>query len=231
MRYLTCSLFLLGCAGQAPPGGNVGVEIDAAAEVDAAPPARVGQQVSGKAIDYFGNVAMPDAIVTTDGITPAIMATSAVDGVWVLDEVPIGSRVFLTVAHASYRATRNVATPVADAPVVQDAYLMSVADVLRQYVSLGKTPTAGTAFLAAEMQLPDGLPIVDIPLANVVLVDAANLPVPGVLGPVFFGAVGDVDPAVLTATAVAGKSRVAFLDLPPGTYTLKVTFPDASPRA
>ncbi len=225
MRYLALPLFLIACAGEAPNG--VTPDVDAGPD-DAAPPAAVGQRVSGKAMDYFGNVAMTDATVTTDGIDPQKTAQSAIDGAWALDDVPTGSKVFLSVTHTSYRPTRNVATSVVDVPVLQDVYVMSIPDVNRQYVSLGKSPTAGKAFLAAEMQLENGTPIVGIPLANVVLVDALNQPVPGVLGPTFFGAVGDIDPALTTATAFNGKSRVAFLDLPPGTYTLKVTFPDGA---
>ncbi len=224
MRYLACSLFLFACAGDAPKG--IDPTVDAA--TDAPPAASVGQRVSGKAMDYFGAVALPEATVTTDGIDPQMTATSAADGAWALADVPTGSKVFLSVTHTSYRPTRNVATTVVDTAVVQDVYVMSVADVTRQYTTLGVPPAAGKAFLAAELQLDNGSPIEGIPLANVVLVDALNQPVPDVLGPVFFGAAGDIDPALLAATAFTGRSRVAFLDLPPGTYTLKVTFPNGA---
>jgi hypothetical protein len=46
-----------------------------------------------------------------------------------------------------------------------------------------------------------------------------------VLGPYFMGEV-DVDPKLLVATAYDGRSRALFLDVPPGTYTLKVTHPN-----
>jgi len=228
MRGLAFSFTLIAaCAGD-PPKNNP-VDVDAGVD---APPLIVGQRVSGKAMDYFGNVAMADSTVSTDGIDPPKTATTILDGTWALDDVPTGSKVFLSVAHLNYRTTRNVATTVADVPVVQDAYLMSVADVTRQYTTLGLTPTGGRAFLAAELQLANGMPLEGIPLANITLVDALDQPVPGVIGPHFFGLAGDIDPLLLTATAFAApvgtplRSRVAFLDLPPGNYTLKVTAPN-----
>jgi hypothetical protein len=110
--------------------------------------------------------------------------------------------------------------------VVQDVFVLSVADVNRQYVSAGVTPTAGKAFLAAELLDATGQPLVGIAKADVTLTDAADQPVPGVLGPHFFGNLGDIDPLLLTSEAHAGKSRVASLDVPPGTFKLVVKYPD-----
>jgi hypothetical protein len=74
----------------------------------------------------------------------------------------------------------------------------------------------------ARLAKGEGGPLEGIPIANVKLLDAANAQVPNVpIG--FFGAT-DVDPNQLMATAFAGRSRVALLDVPPGAYTLKVTF-------
>jgi hypothetical protein len=218
MRHLVYSLIFVGCAGQ-PPQNDLP---DAGGDVDA-PAAPVGQNISGSVLDYFGNVSMPDSTIATDGIDPQQTTISIADGSWLLENVPTGSKVFLSVSHASYRPTRNVATTVADLPVVQDVHVMSNQDVTNQYTLLGRTPTGGRAFLAADLQLPDGLPLEGIPLENIVLVDELDQPVPNILGPVFFGEAGVIDPALLTATAFNGRSRVAILDVPPGTYTLKVT--------
>jgi hypothetical protein len=115
----------------------------------------------------------------------------------------------------------------ADMPVMQDLYAMSEADITRQYSSVGKAPTATKAFVEIDLILPDGTPLTGIPLANVTLVDAAAQPVPGVIGPYFFGSVGDIDPAVTTATSYGtpARSRAAFLDVPAGTYTVQVVRP------
>ncbi|HEX3480048.1 MAG TPA: hypothetical protein VHT91_33750, partial [Kofleriaceae bacterium] len=77
---LFASLLLIGCAGKAPgisgePDAPTAPPIDAPATTTDAPPVDLGQKVSGKAIDYFTNLAVPAALVTTDGITPALMAT------------------------------------------------------------------------------------------------------------------------------------------------------------
>jgi hypothetical protein len=187
-------------------------------------PAPVGQIVSGKAMDYFGNVALSDATVATDGISPQKSVNSIGDGSWEMVEVPTGSKIFLSVSHSAYRPTRNVATTVGDLPVVQDVYVMSNQDVTNQYTVLGRTPTGGRAFVAAELQLASGAPLEGIPLTNITLVDAADQPVPGVVGPVFFGSAGVLDPNLMIATAFGAppRSRVAFLDVPPGNFTLKV---------
>jgi hypothetical protein len=177
-------------------------------------------------MDYFAGTALPDSTVATDGITPPMSATSITDGSWSLANVPVGSKLFLSVTHPNYRPTRNALVSVDAMPVTSDVYLMSTADVNRQYTSVGKAPVAGKAFFAAEMLRDNGTPLEGIPLADVTLVDAANAPVPGVLGPFFFGTVGDIDAAVTVSTLVNGKARVAFLDVPPGSYTVKINVPN-----
>lgn len=226
-RQLLTSLTLVivtACVGGKPsttdnnPDADVGVD---------APPEVVGHQVSGKAMDYFvANTPLENATITADGLDVPMTATSIADGGYTLENVPTGSTVFLSVTRENYRPTRNLPTAVADMPVTQDVYVMSNADVLRQYATDGKVPTPGTAFLAAEMLDALGAPLVGIPLANVVLVDALDQPVPGIVGPFFFGALGDVDPLLLTSETHGGKSRVAILDVPPGNFSLKVTYPD-----
>ncbi|MBX3161668.1 MAG: hypothetical protein KF773_37250 [Deltaproteobacteria bacterium] len=191
-----------------------------AADVDA-PPAITGQRVSGKAMDYFGNTAMADSTIATDGVTPPVTATSIADGSYALDNVPSGSKVFLQVTHQNYRPTRNPVVTVDEMPVLQDVYQMASADVTRQYTTLGRAPTAGQAFVVAELRRNNGTPLDTALLTDISLVDAANAPVPNVL-PIAFGTVGDVDGALLSATLINGKTRVAFFDVPPGSYTIKL---------
>ena len=216
MRQLAISLLVVSCAGNPPP--NAGGDVDAG--VDA--PAVIGPKLSGKTMDYFGNVALADSTVTTDGIDPPKTATSAADGLFELLDVPPSGLVILNATRPDYRPTRNVAIPVAEVDVVQDIYQMSVIDVNRQYTTaLGRLPVAGLAFVAVDLQRNNGTPLEGVPLADIVLVDALDQPVPN-LTYAFMGQT-DVDPTILSSTAVNGRARVAILDVPPGAFTLKVT--------
>jgi hypothetical protein len=219
--------FVVACAGKAPPNQQTP---DAAGPDIDAPPLVTGQVVSGKTIDYFGNVNLQTSAIESDGLDPQVTTTSDANDATYMLQVPIGSKFFLIVGRPGYRLTRNPPLAAADMPVSADLYAMSGPDVKRQYTTLGKTPTAGTAFLAATMLMSNGTPVTAIPLANVTLLNAQNQPVPGVLGPYFFGSAGDIDPALTTATAYGTplRSRVAFLDIPVGTYTLSVTYPGAA---
>jgi hypothetical protein len=142
--------------------------------------------------------------------------------------VPTGSKVYFSVSRAPiYRPTRNVPVTIEGESVLKDLYLATIADVNRQYTSVGLPPPAadgGKAILIAELKRNNGLPLDGIPPENITLVDANDVPVPGISVPYFMGAV-DVDPALLLATTVAGRSRAAILDVPPGSYTLKVSYP------
>jgi hypothetical protein len=209
---------LAGCAGKAPPDVN-GQPDGGGGGDDAAPTSFL---LSGKVMDYFGATVIEAAQVATDGLDPPLQTNSAADGAYTLD-VAVGSSLFINATKTGYRPTRNAAMTVADMPVTQDVYLMTEQDVKNQYTAAGATPLAGTAILIAELRKNNGDPLEGIPLANVQLLDANNQPVAGVKGPFFFNAAGAVDPALTTATAYSGRSRVAILDVPPGTYTLAVT--------
>lgn len=79
--------------------------------------------------------------------------------------------------------------------------------------------------LFADLRAGDGSALAGIPLADISLTDRVGTPVPGVVGPVFFGATGDVDSSITVSTAFAGRARVAILDCPAGSYTLRVVTP------
>lgn len=226
---LTCFGFvvLAGCAGKAPPGGtgDDGDDVDAGAD---APPAEVGQKLSGKTMDYFtANTPMENASIASDGVTPPMMVTSATGGAYEIADVPTGSKIYFTLTHALYRPTRNVPVTVAGMPVVQDLYMATIADINRQYATVNKPVGAGKAVLFAELQKNNGMPLEGIAPTDIVLLDALNAPVT-VAGTYFFAATGDIaDTATLaTATAYNGRSRVALLDVPAGSYTLQVTYPN-----
>lgn len=185
--------------------------------------------LSGKVMDYFANTPTPvaTASVSTDGITPPVMATSNALGEYAL-MVPTGSKLYLTAGATLYRPTRNMPTTVEGMPVMTDLYAMTIQDVRNKYTALGKMPVAGTAFLTVELRRNNGDPLVGIPLANVTLLDTADppQPVPNQL-PYFYNATGNPDTLVLTSEAhgTPAMARAAFIDIPPGNYQLSVTYP------
>lgn len=211
---------LTGCPGDAPP--DVNGNPDAGDTADAPPTSFL---LSGKAMDYFGAMPIDGAMLATDGLDPPLSTASASDGAYSLD-VAVGSTLFVNATKTGYRPTRNAAMIVADMPVTYDVYLMTDQDVKNQYTAVGATPLAGTAIVIAELRRSDNTPLEGIPLANVQLLTPQNQPVQGVLGPYFFNAAGSVDAAITTSVAYGGRVRVAYLDVPPGTFTLAVTYLD-----
>lgn len=227
--WLGIGLFtLVACVGSAPPnqnnpdGGNPPADGDGSGSGSAV----TSQKVSGKVFDYFSGDPIDTAAITTDGLTPAAAGTSAADGAYSLD-IAVGSKLYATVSHGNYRTTRSAAIAVADQPVAMNLYAYANADVQRQYASVGVTAVSNT-IIAADMQDALGAPLAGVPLAGVTLVDAADVAVPGINGPFFYGALGDLDSAVVTSTAygTVPRARVAFLNVPIGTFTLKMTYMD-----
>jgi hypothetical protein len=212
---------LAACVGGAPPPVTGDDDVD---DPDGAP--AQAQRVSGTAMDYFvPGTPLQGVALVTDGIDPPRMATTSAGGGFAIADLPVGSQLFFSASRSGYRPTRNQIA-IADAAVEQDIYLMSMTDVNRQYATGGKTPAAGRAFVVAELQRPNGTPLTGVLLTSIKLVGAADAPVPGVFGPYSFGATGDIAPAVTQTETHGGKARVAFLDVPAGSFSLKVTFQD-----
>jgi hypothetical protein len=223
---------LVGCAGKAPPDqnnpGDGGIDIDASL-LDAGS-AAAAVKVSGKVMDYFTGDPVAAAAITTDGLTPALAVVSGADGTYSMD-VAVGSKLFADVSHASFRTSRSSIITVADVDVAANLYVLAAGDVNRQFTSVGLAANGGT-FVAIDLQKDNGDPFPGLALAAITLVDPNNAAVVGVAGPFFFGAAGDLDPAVVTSTAygTVPKTRAAFLDVPPGTYTVITTFNDGAAR-
>jgi len=183
--------------------------------------------VSGTTMDYFTGLPLATTALSTEGMDPQLTGTSGSDGTYTLDQVPPGSLFYVDTSRPNYRPTRNDAVTVADLDLsAQNLYVVSTADASRQYASLGMTPTLGTSILIGNLIRNNGTPLEGTPLADITLVDDLGAPVG--LGPYFFGEAGDiVDNATLavsTAYGTPAMARVAFLDVPPGTYTLKVNY-------
>jgi hypothetical protein len=95
--------------------------------------------------------------------------------------------------------------------------------VTRPYAAIGRTPTPGAAVVFATLFDASGAPLVGVPTTDVHLLNGAKQPVG--IGPYVFSAAGDiVDGSALGVTfSFNGSSRVAFLDVPVGMFTLSVS--------
>lgn len=229
-------VLLTACAGKAPgiagePDAATTIDApaaDAAVTVDAAPVA-TGEKLTGKAYDYFTNAIVATAMVSTDGLTPALTATTGADGAYELDNISPGSKLYVSAIRMNYKSTKNIQTAVAGVDVMQDIFLLGGPDIKRQYTTAGLTQDATKGIAVAELRMMDGTVLTGVPLANIKLLDAANAPVT-VGGVYFIGAAGDVDKTLTvstTETYPAGttpRARVALLGVPAGAYTLSVTY-------
>jgi len=236
MRQAWLALGMLtACAGKAPPSTN---NPDAPGATDGGTTdgaSATSSTVSGKTLDYnayyLGTAdALSATSISTDGIAPEETIASGTDASYSLD-VPVGSKLFFMTSRANYRTTRNVPVSVAAMPVMQDQYAVSEDYVTSQYNLLTptKTPVGGTGYLAALLEKPDGSALTGVTLANVTLLTTATPPTPvTVTGPYFIGANNEIDQALTVSTAeTVGQmttAQVALMDIPPGTYTLSVTY-------
>ncbi len=193
---------------------------------DAAPAATI--DVSGKTMDYFTNLALPSATYTTDGMTPAMNGTSGADGSYALVNVPPASSFYVMVSGdpANYYPTRNDALTVKDTSVMANLYAVTMNDMKRQYSTVGLTRTTGTGMSIINLVRNNGTPLEGVKPTDITLTDAAGKAVTGFQGPYFFGPNGDIQlvATVPVSTTYNGSARAAILDLPPGAYTLNVSY-------
>lgn len=217
------TIALAACVGEPPPAGlDSGAGPDAGGDIDAAPTPAV--RVSGKAKDYFTGAALATVAVESDGMEPQLNATTDSAGDFAFTTVPPGSVFYLSASRTNYRPTRGLPVRVEAMPVTADQAVVSVSDARRQYTTLGLPLAAGKAVVFADLLRRNGTPLIDVPIADIKLLDAASAPVG--LGPYVFGPNGDLvsNATLAVATDVGGRSRVGFLDVPPGQYTLSVTY-------
>lgn len=233
MRGLILSLIVLGCAGKAPPNQanqpDGGWPSDGAG--DAAGSASTTEKVSGKVIDYFTGMPAAAAAVTSDGLDPAVATTSAADGTYAI-EVAVGSKLFAIGSKANYRVSRSENITVADQPLARDVYVVGSGDIQRQYTSVGAQNGASGTFVAIDIQKDNGDPFPALAPTAITVTDANGAAV--TTTPYFFGAMGDLDPAVTTSTAYdfhgTMRTRAGLVNLAPGRYTITLTFNDGAAR-
>lgn len=177
--------------------------------------------LSGTARDYFTDAALDSVTLTIVGQTGS--TTISDSGEFHFSDLDANVTVEVSGSLDDYRPTRNVSISIGTTSITADLFLVSEGDASRQYVGLGLTQAVGTGVVFIDLVDDDGDPREGIPLADITLVNGGQNPVG--LGPFFFGASGDVvsQASLTVSTAFDGRARVAFLDVPPGTYTLRVT--------
>lgn len=184
-------------------------------------------RLSGQVRDYYTAAALPNVALTW-GTALSVMSTNT--GFYQIDNLMELDILFITGTVANYRPTRNEPVVLGRTSATADLVLVSTADAARQYTAVGETQAAGTATVIVNLRNADGMPHTGIPVADIVIEDTQLDPVG--TGPFVFGAGGDVvSNATLNVTSeFSGRSRVAFLNVPAGNYTLRVTYTDSIPR-
>jgi hypothetical protein len=174
--------------------------------------------LSGVVRDYFTNSTLASAQLDVDGL--ALQATSGAAGDYSFPDVPTDAALSITGSLANYSDTRNPAIQTHSSDLVRGLALVSTTDVNRQYTVLGTARTAGDGTLFVELADAQGQPLEGIPVTDISLVDQGSNPAGA--GPYVFGTGGDLDPSLTMTTAFLNRSRVAFVNVPPGNYTIGV---------
>lgn len=185
--------------------------------------------LSGTVRDYFSGTALPNVTLTWD--TPAKMVTSNGTGGYLINNLEATEILFLSATLANYRPTRNEPAILGTSNLTADQAVVGVADATRQYTSVGQSTVNNTSVVFVNLINAAGQPHEGIPLADIEIVDTLDQALG--LGPYVFGSGGDiVSQATLSVTtAFGGRSRVGFLNVPAGTYQLRVAYDDAgTPR-
>ena len=187
--------------------------------------------LTGTVRDYFTAATLPGVVLDWDE-AGGNTVSSAAGGAYTINGLAELEILFIHGSLNNYRVTRNEAVILGRTNATADLAVAATADVQRQYTALSITPAdsgAGTVFV----NLIDaaGAPHTGIPIVDIVIADTAGDAVGQ--GPFVFGSGGDiVSPATLSVTTqFSGRSRIAFLNVPAGTYQLRVAYDDGgTPR-
>jgi hypothetical protein len=208
MRWLAFAF--AACVG-APPLDPSDAPIDAP-EVTAA--------IAGRTFEWFAapDIAVGQVELAFDGTTAQPHATSDHTGAFVAT-VPPGSVVHPIATRAGFRPTRNPAVLALEGTADRDVHVVAAVQVTSLYLAVtGAPPTAGASLVFADLRR-HGEPIVG-PLTEVALVTDAGIPVPAI-GPIVVDATGRAELAATTTSPLfGGRSVVAWLDCPAGTWRI-----------
>ncbi|RMH40651.1 MAG: hypothetical protein D6689_13105 [Deltaproteobacteria bacterium] len=194
--------------------------------------------VTGMTMDYWEAEPLANVALETQGMIDAqgnpFATTSDATGAFAFVGVPAASTFYVRTSLDSetlaYRPTINEPAVVVNDDLVQNFYVVSEAFVNINSSTVNQPVDPLAAFVVADVRDMLGLPLEGIPAEDITLTDALGNPMG--TGPYFFGATGILDLNLLATTAYDGKARIAFLNVPAGTYTLTVLYPDpADPAA
>jgi hypothetical protein len=181
--------------------------------------------LSGTVRDYFSDAPISGADLAIEELPFA--TTAQANGTFRFTDIPAHSILTVSASAPNYRLTRNDTIQFPGRSVVHLIQAVAAADVARQFTILGLTETLGSAVVIATL-VEGGVTLEGIPLTDITLRDLGMSPVGS--GPYVVGATGDVDPALTAATAFGGRSRIVFLNVPPGFQRFELTLPGAPPR-
>ena len=187
--------------------------------------------LTGTVRDYFTAAALP-GVVLDWGDSRGRTVTSAGGGAYTINGLAELDILFIHGSINNYQTTRNEAVVLGRSDATADLGVVSATDVARQYTALSLTQAdSGTGTVFVNLVDAAGSAHTGIPVADIFVADTADDAVG--LGPFVFGSSGDiVSQATLSVTTeFNGRARVGFLNVPIGTYQLRVTYDDAgTPR-
>ena len=191
------------------------------------PPAPLPGTVSiaGTVINYFNGNPLTAARVSATGLTPGLSGTSDASGRYAFSGDSAGAECFLLVTGVqNFVDTATGPFKVAAAPLTLTAFAATATDLNRQYTTVGRTRSDDRGVVIVHLLDASGQPLEMAAASDVVL--AADNGAPVGAGPFFFGPAGDIDPGLAVSGVFNGRARAAFLDVPAGGCTLRVTAPN-----
>ena len=186
--------------------------------------------IAGTVIDYFSGNPVTTARVSATGLDPGLSGTSDASGRYAFSGDSAGAECFLSVFDVeNFVDTMTGPFNVAAAPLTLTAFAVAATDLNRQYATVGRTRSDGLGVVVVHLLDASGQPLETVAASDVVL--AADNGSPVGVGPFFFGPAGDIDPSLTVSRVFSGRARAAFLDVPAGACTLRVTEPSGFQQA
>lgn len=184
--------------------------------------------LSGQVIDYFGGQPLGGVAIETLGLGVERSVESADDGSYVLAEVPQAGLFFLVAsAEATHRPTIDDEVWIDSESIEYQVRVVSRGDAERQHATAGLAVDPEAGMVIVELVDGDGAALTGLSRDEVSLINPATGEVAA--QPLFIGALGDVDPALDTSAAFAGRSRAVFLNVGEGVWDLMVSCGQCDP--
>ena len=188
----------------------------------APPPPEIPPQVltvDGHVFDYFVFQRVPEAAIATVGLAAEREATADDGGTYILIDVPASGlfRARVRPPGAQYLVTLDEEIELGEAASSHDLFAVAAADVERQHATAGLERAPGAGMVIVDLRDGAGAPLVGIAASALALVSPGDT-----RAPVFVGTLGDVDPALAASVSDGARARAAFLNVPPGDWTLRI---------